>query len=127
VRDATAQPGTYPLIIYSHPSGGNRRAATFLCTHLSSHGYVVAALDHSEVVAAELARKGVESDEQRAARQQAWIANRVPDIRFLLDHLLDGATLDSDTNVDPTRIGIVGHSFGGWTALAAPEVERRIW
>jgi predicted dienelactone hydrolase len=48
VRNAAAQSGTYPLIIFSHPGGGHRRTATFLCTHLSSHGYVVAALDHSE-------------------------------------------------------------------------------
>ncbi len=115
-----AQTGTYPLILFSHSSGGGRRQSTFLCTHLSSHGYVVAALDHSEVVAPELARKEGETVEQKAARQQAWIANRVPDIRFLLDRMLDEA------NVDPTRIGIVGHSFGGWTALATPDVEQRI-
>jgi predicted dienelactone hydrolase len=126
VRDAAARPGSYPLIIFSHSSGGNRRQSTFLCTHLSSHGYLVAALDHSEVVAAELARQRVETDEQKAARQQAWIANRVPDIRFLLDHLLGSATWGSETKLDPTRIGIVGHSFGGWTALAAPDVEPRI-
>src|SRR5207248_10568913 len=29
-------------------------------------------------------------------------------------------------NLDPAQIGIVGYSFGGWTALAAPEVEPRI-
>src|SRR5262245_3555758 len=46
VRDAAAEPGTYPLIAYSHHSGGNRRSGTFLCTHLCSHGYVVAAVDH---------------------------------------------------------------------------------
>lgn len=126
VRNAAAQPGTCPLIIFSHPSGGNRRTATFLCTHLSSHGYLVAALDHSEVVAAELARKEGETEEQKAARQENWIANRVPDIRFLLDHLLSGAAWNSAANLDPTRIGIVGHSFGGWTALAATEVESRI-
>ncbi|MGZ3509284.1 MAG: alpha/beta hydrolase [Vulcanimicrobiaceae bacterium] len=40
VRDAAARPGTYPLIVFSHHSGGHRRTATFLCTHLSSHGYV---------------------------------------------------------------------------------------
>jgi predicted dienelactone hydrolase len=57
VRHAAPQPGTYPLIIFSHSSGGRRRQSTFLCTHLSSHGYVVAALDHSEVVAPELMRK----------------------------------------------------------------------
>jgi dienelactone hydrolase len=126
VRNAAARPGTYPLVIYSHPSGGHRRTATFLCTHLSSHGYLVAALDHSEVVAAELARQRGETGEQRAARQEAWIANRVPDIRFLLDHLLNGAAQSEEANIDSTRIGIVGHSFGGWTALAATDIEPRI-
>lgn len=127
VRDAAAQPGTYPLIIYSHPSGGHRRAATFLCTHLSSHGYVVAALDHSEVVAAELARKASETEEEKLARWEALMASRVPDIRFLLDQMLDGAAWDAEeAKLDPSRIGIVGHSFGGWTALAAPDSETRL-
>lgn len=126
VRNAIAQPGTYPLIIFSHSSGGDRRQSTFLCTHLSSHGYLVAALDHSEVVAAELARKDGETDEQKTTRVEAWIASRVPDVRFLLDHLLNDTAWDSEAKLDPARIGIVGHSFGGWTALAATEVERRI-
>jgi predicted dienelactone hydrolase len=126
VRNAAAQPGTYPLIIFSHSSGGNRRQSTFLCTHLSSHGYLVAALDHSDVVAVELARSDGETDQQKTARVEAWIANRVPDIRFLLDHLLNDTAWDSEAKLDPTRIGIVGHSFGGWTALAATEVEQRI-
>jgi dienelactone hydrolase len=126
VRNATVEPGTYPLIIFSHSSGGNRQQSTFLCTHLSSHGYLVAALDHSEVVATELARKEGETDEQKTARIEAWVANRVPDIRFLLEHLLNGAALDSDVQIDPIRIGIVGHSFGGWTVLATTEVEQLI-
>jgi len=136
VRDAAAQPGEYPLIVFSHHSGGNRRSATFLCTHLSSHGYVVAALDHSEVVAAKLAPKEGETAQQRAALGEAWLANRVPDIGFLLDLVLNSQVLnsqvlnrtewDSEVQVDPTRIGIVGHSLGGWTALAAPEAQRDI-
>ena len=100
--------------------------STFLCTHLTSHGYVVAALDHSEVVAVELARRAGETHEQKAERVEAVIASRVPDTRFLLDHLMTSAALDPETHVDPTRIGIVGHSFGGWTALAIPEVDPRI-
>jgi predicted dienelactone hydrolase len=124
VRNAAGQPGTWPLIIFSHHGGGHRRAATFLCTHLSSHGYVVAALDHSEAVAAERARRDGETNEEKAARVEAAIANRVPDIRFLLDHLLGGAAVE--TSFDPAQIGIVGHSFGGWTALAATDLERRI-
>lgn len=126
VRDAAAQPGTYPLVIYSHSSGGHRRSATFLCTHLASHGYVVAALDHSELVAPELARKEGESEEQKYLRTRAWIANRVPDITFILDHLLSGSKFHSEAKIDSQRIGIAGHSFGGWTALATPESEQRI-
>ncbi|HEX4701647.1 MAG TPA: dienelactone hydrolase family protein [Pseudonocardiaceae bacterium] len=121
-RDAAAVPGTYPLVVFSHPSGGHRRSATFLCSHLSGHGYVVAALDHWEVVAD---RAPATTDEQLAARIDALIANRVPDIRLLLDELLDG-DLWRSADLDPGRVGIVGHSFGGWTALATPDVEPRV-
>jgi dienelactone hydrolase len=113
----------HPLIVYSHSSGGHRRSATFLATHLASHGYVVAAMDHSERVASELARRDGEMDTQRA-RIDAVIASRVPDIRFLLDHLLGGAV--PDLALDGERIGLVGHSFGGWTVLATAEVEPRV-
>jgi len=111
-----ADEAPHALVLYSHHSGGHRRRATFLCEHLSSHGYMVAALDHSEVVAPELRPTDGETAEQAAARIQGWIAGRVPDIRVLLDHV----------GADAERIGIVGHSFGGWTALAAPDVEPRI-
>jgi dienelactone hydrolase len=78
------------------------------------------------VVAPELAPREGENAEQKTARVAAWIANRVPDVRFLIDHLLDGAAWDSEARLDPNRVGIVGHSFGGWTALAATDVEPRI-
>lgn len=126
VRDAAARSGISPLVVFSHYSGGHRRASTFLCTHLASHGYVVAALDHSEVIAPELARRDGETEEQRKARWQAVIASRVPDVRFLLDHLLHSGAWNSAAKFDPARIGIVGHSFGAWTALATPEVDQRI-
>lgn len=127
VRDAAAEPGTRPLVIYSHPSLQHRRAATFLCTHLASHGYMVAAVDHSEVVAPELARREGETDEQRSARWDALIASRVPDVRFLIDFLLSAPELPNDAlMIDSDRIGIVGHSFGGWTALEAAGADSRI-
>ena len=111
----------FPLIVFSHSSGGDRRSASFLCSHLASHGYVVAAMDHSELVAAELAPAADESAEQRKARVDAVVASRVPDVRFLIDHML-GAGLD----VDAGKIGLVGHSFGGWTVLAVPETDARV-
>ena len=109
-----AEPGEWPLVLYSHHSRGNRRSATYLTTHLASHGYLVASLDHSEVVAPE-----------SAGDVQGFIANRVPDARFLLDYMLAGA-IPCASRPDPDRIAIAGHSFGGWTALALPETDTRI-
>ena len=121
-----ANPGSCPLVVYSHSSGGNRRAASYLCTHLGSHGYVVAALDHSEVVAPELLPQPDETPDQKRVRGQAWIANRVPDLRLLLDRMLDGSVQPPGVRVDPEAIGAVGHSFGGWTALGAVAEDPRI-
>lgn len=127
LRDVAAAPGPHPLVVFSHGSAADgRRMSTFLCTHLASHGYVVAALDHFELVAEEWSRSDSDTAERKAARGAAWIANRVPDVRFLLDHLFGDVALGPTIELDQTRIGIVGYSFGGWTALAATAVEPRI-
>jgi predicted dienelactone hydrolase len=127
VRDAAARSGTYPLVIFSHGSSrGARRMSTFLCSHLASHGYLVAALDHSEVVAAEFAPRAGLTKEEKAARAEAMMSSRVPDVRFLLGRMLDGAASGWGVRPDPERIGVAGYSFGGWTVLAAPDDERRI-
>ena len=124
-----------PLVVFSHASGTGRNSATYLCSHLASHGYVVAAMDHSELVAAKLAPAPSESAEERAARIRAIVASRVPDVRLLLDTLLNGepgsreaitAVGGADFDLDPDRVGLVGHSFGGWTVLAVPEVDARV-
>ena len=104
-----------PLIVYSHPSLQGRRAATFLCTYLADHGYTVAAMDHSECVEPSFQRPEQETKEAKLARWQAVIDARIPDVRFLLDQLPPAEA-----------IGIVGHSFGGWTALAFAEVDPRV-
>jgi dienelactone hydrolase len=118
-----ARPGPHPLVLYSHCSGGHRRSATFLTTHLASHGYAVAALDHSEVFVPELAGRVGETAEQRMARIAAIVASRVPDLRFLLHHVLGELP---DLELDADRIGLVGHSFGGWTVLAMAGIEPRV-
>lgn len=111
-----------PLLVFSHSSGGNRLSSSLMCSHLASRGYIVAALDHSERIAPELKRRDGETSEQRAARVDGMIAARVPDVRFLIEHMLGR----EDCRVDASRIGLVGHSFGGWSVLATPEVDTRI-
>jgi predicted dienelactone hydrolase len=126
MRDAEAYTGVYPLIGFSHSTGGDRRQSSFLCAHMASHGYVVSALDHSELVAPELARRAQQTAEQAAVRVQAMIENRVPDVQFLLDQMLAGDSLGPNVDIDHQRIGLVGHSFGGWTVLATPASEPRV-
>jgi predicted dienelactone hydrolase len=129
-RDARARPGPHPLVVFSHFSGGHRQSSSFVGTHLASHGYVVAAMDHSEIVAPELASRADETTAERAARIRAIIAGRVPDVRFLLDHLLGGpgpgGAGRGGIGLDPERVGLAGFSLGGWTALAAPESDPRV-
>src|SRR2546422_11725301 len=79
--------GICPIILLSHSSGSSgRRGYTFLTNHLASHGYIVAGLNHSELVAPELGHRDGETPEQRAALAEAAIASRVPDISFLLEN-----------------------------------------
>ena len=114
-------PTNAPLIVYSHSSYGHRAVSSYLTTHLASHGYVVAAVDHTGNTRAEWVPR---STPLEPAEREAFIAkiigDRVPDIRRLIDHAL--ATYP----VDPSRIGLVGWSFGGWAVLATPEEDDRV-
>jgi dienelactone hydrolase len=128
--DAGVRAGHYPLVLYSHASGGTRRQSSFLCAHLASHGYVVAGVDHLGNSAADVAARaaaGTRStpDEVDVLVRQ-FIADRVPDLRFLIDEVLSGGAGHLEDHVDPDRIGLVGWSFGGWAVLAMPEVEGRV-
>lgn len=76
------------------------------------------------MVAPELRPRPGETPQEREARIEALVSSRVPDIRSLLDFVLDGRA--AGITPDAGRIGLVGHSLGGWTVLAAPQTEPRV-
>lgn len=130
-RDAAPRPGRWPLVLFSHGYGGHRRQSTFLCTHLASHGYVVAAVDHTgntitDVMQLMLRIAGGGAPPDFAAELERYIALRPDDVVFMLDGVLGGLDPEIAVLVDPTRIGMSGHSFGGWTTLKMNEREPRI-
>jgi len=129
VRDVQPRKGKFPLVVFSHGFGGHRRQSTFLCTHLASHGYVVAAVDHTGNTVFEMfqmmmaAQMGTPPPDP-ATLLPELIATRPADVSFVIDRMLDGP-LEGAT-VDESAIGISGHSFGGWTTLATTARDRRI-
>jgi dienelactone hydrolase len=131
VRDAAPRTERFPLVVFSHGYGGHRRQSTFLCTHLASHGYVVASTDHTgntirDVLEQTLAvRAGTPLPDFVQALLE-FAAHRPADASWLIDRVLDGTAGDVAPQVDRERIAITGHSFGGWTTLATTGRDTRI-
>jgi dienelactone hydrolase len=131
VRDAAPRAGRFPLVLFSHGFAGHRRQSTFLCTHLASHGYVVAAMDHVGNTALDVFSllAGIQASGQApdaAAMLGEVTTYRPDDVRLVLDGILAGSLGDLAAQVDAERIGMSGHSFGGWTTLAVTGREPRI-
>jgi len=101
--------GARPFVVFSHSSSPiGRRQSTFLCAHLASHGYVVAAMDHSEIVAPELMRRDGQTFTERATRIQRWIDNRVLDVCPPLDRILGATPVAGLQPFDADRAGESG-------------------
>ena len=109
-----ASDGPFPLVVYSHGSGGLRYVASYTTEALASYGYVVAAPDHTGNTAVDrLTGGGTEFD--------VTAFNRPNDIEVVINAMLDPANPTAGvfaTSVDAQRIAVTGHSFGGFTALA---------
>lgn len=131
VRDATPRAGTLPLVVFSHGFGAHRRQSTFFCTHLASHGYVVAAVEHTGNTVVETVQTMMAAQLEGAVppNLDAILSEVIPprpaDVSFVIDRLLAGAA-DGVPAIDADRIGMSGHSFGGWTTLMAAGRDGRI-
>lgn len=116
IRDADRdREGRYPLVVLSHGFASTRYAHITLAEYLASHGYVVAAPDHTGNTLFDIVG-GI--DEDRRARSTI---DRPRDLAFVIDALLArDAGRDPILRglIDPARIGVAGHSLGGYTALA---------
>ena len=114
LHEQAVAPGTWPLIIFSHGYGAIRNQSLQLCETLASHGFIVASADHVGNTAADTFG-GTAVDADTAA------GHRPRDIKTLLDALTGPESVSPliAGAIDSDRIGVTGHSFGGFTALAA--------
>lgn len=99
----------YPLVILSPGFGMGATAYGWLAEHLASYGFVVIAPEHQEYFDGEL--------------NGLWqsVITRPQDILTVLDYV------DTETQagtifeglIDADTVAVVGHSYGGYTTLAA--------
>ena len=101
--------GPFPVVVFSHGSGGLRQQTASIVETLASHGFVVVAPDHAGNTAIDQLT-GTETDRGTTA------VNRVDDVGFLIDQMEDGALAADLADLD--RLAVMGHSFGGFTSLA---------
>ncbi len=96
---------THPLVVFSHGAGGNGAGYAWFGEYLASHGYIVAMVYHY--------RANTYDSSALYVRSRLW--QRPRDISLDISHLLRDEVWGP--RIDPDRIGVAGHSQGGFTAL----------
>ena len=103
--DPQPTPRKQPLIVVSHGNWGSRFSQGWLALELAKAGYVVLSTSHPGTVG---------DDQTVAGRYRLWDRSR--DVSFAVDEVLKNPKWAA--LIDENRIGFVGHSFGGWTAVS---------
>lgn len=117
--------GPCPVVLFSHGLGGSREGYEYFARHLASHGYLSLHVQHAgsdrELLAGALReQRSPMAAMQRAALDPANAIHRPKDLSFALDRAIAASKADGPWKgrVDATRVGVAGHSFGAYTALA---------
>ena len=109
-RDAAPATGALPLVVLVHGSGGNGPRLGWLATALADAGYMVVAANHPGVTS---------QDSWPEDTVKVW--ERPQDVSVMLNWLDDARPMGLTPDMD--RVGVLGFSIGGHTALALAGIE----
>jgi predicted dienelactone hydrolase len=116
-------PGRLPVILFSPEAGSSKESYAYLGHYWAEHGYLCIFMAHkgSDTF---LLKKGRPLASLRAVvsstQKDQNLSDRPLDISFVIDSLpvIETQVSDLQGRMDPTHIGVAGHSFGAYTALA---------
>lgn len=108
--------GNIPVIIFSHGLSSRPEDYAEGLNHLASHGFLVAAPQHvgSDVIYFKEMFEGLNKN----VFDENEFINRPKDISFVIDELERRNQSEFQGKLNLTKVGVSGHSFGGYTALA---------
>jgi len=129
-----APPATarFPLLVLSHGITGFRQIHTALIEELVSHGYIVAAPDHTYDCNLTVFPDGsiadyrseITGDPDSVRIRRMQLNTRVSDIKFILNQI--SKTGEIAKHIDFNRTGVLGHSYGGGTIVQVAYEDERI-
>jgi len=111
-------PTPAPVIVISHGLGSDRSTFVYLAQHLASYGFAVLVPEHPGSNAKQM--EALLNGTAKEVAEPAEFVDRPLDVTFMLNQLERQATytpaLQGKLNLQ--QVGVVGQSFGGYTALA---------
>lgn len=104
--DAVMIDGKFPLVIISHGNGGSHLLYRTISTYLAKNGYIVAMPEHY----------GNNRNNNTLENTTENLETRPRHISLTIDFLLSNTWFNE--NIEQNKIGVIGNSMGGYTALA---------
>ncbi|WP_291635856.1 alpha/beta fold hydrolase [Clostridium sp.] len=98
--------GVFPLVIISHGSGGSYLLYRTISTYLAKNGFIVALVEHY----------GNNRNNNELANTEENLILRPKHISLTIDKLLSDSHFGKYIIDD--KVAVIGHSMGGYTALA---------
>lgn len=114
----TQPQSSVPVVVISHGLGSDRTTFAYLAIHLASYGFAVLVPEHPGSNAARL--QALVTGTASEVSEPAEFVNRPLDITFVLNQVESriNATPELRGRLNFQQVGVLGQSFGGYTALA---------